>query len=189
MQLVNRLIRKEEQALQQLMDVYGNYLMRTAFLLVKDHQLAEELVQDTFIIACDKISQLHDETKLRSWLTSIVLNQCRSKMRKWSWKHIFLRHQTDDWEQEIDKMGNPEEQLLQEFGNQQLSQAIQQLEYVYREAIILYYYNELKITEIARHVNENENTIKSRLVRGRRQLRIMLEREERIDGEQQTKYS
>ncbi|WP_397316198.1 sigma factor-like helix-turn-helix DNA-binding protein [Ornithinibacillus gellani] len=55
--------------------------------------------------------------------------------------------------------------------------------------LLFYTYNELKITEIARHVNENENTIKSRLVRGRRQLRIMLEREERIDGEQQTKYS
>lgn len=170
------------------MNEYGDYLIRTAYLLLKDHQTAEEAVQDTFITAFDKIEQLDEADKLKSWLTTIVLNRCRSQMRKWSWKNIFLNFDTVERIKEDEGAPSPEEELMDLVWNQNLSHAIQKLDYKYREVITLFYFNELKIPEIASYTNSKGNTVKSRLKRGRLLLKELLmegeegfnEREEKI---------
>jgi RNA polymerase sigma factor (sigma-70 family) len=171
--LVDRIKDKEESALIELMDLYGDYLVRTAFLLLKDYQTAEEAVQDTFIIAFEKMKQLDDPEKLKSWLTSIVMNCCRSRMRKWSWKNILL-HFEHDRDQKDESVIAPEEELLEMIWNKNLSHAIHKLDYKYREVITLYYFSEMKINEIALSTGEKENTIKSRLKRARVQLKDIL---------------
>ncbi|WP_317958427.1 RNA polymerase sigma factor [Oceanobacillus kimchii] len=179
--LIARLKQREEDALTEVMNTYGNYLLRTAFLLVKDHQMAEEAVQDTYITAFEKIHQLEDAAKLKSWLTTILINRCRSHMRKSSWKNLLPAIDFDLFQvfKEDTSAGNPEDFLLHWEGNQQLSYAIQQLDYKYREVITLFYYNEMKITEIALHTNANENTVKSKLKRARLLLKdILLKGEE-----------
>jgi RNA polymerase sigma factor (sigma-70 family) len=181
LQLIDRLRDKEESALIELMNQYGDYLVRTAFLLVKDHQTAEEAVQDTFITAFEKIMQLEDPTKIKSWLTSIVINCCRSRMRKWSFKHIFLPFENEvTWETE--SALTPEEELLEMVWNENLSEAIHRLDYKYREVITLYYFSEMKISEIAVYTNEKETTIKTRLKRARVKLKeILLKGEEFLE--------
>ncbi|MFS0749861.1 RNA polymerase sigma factor [Oceanobacillus sp. 1P07AA] len=183
MHLITRLKQREEDALTEVMNTYGNYLLRTAFLLVKDHQMAEEAVQDTFITAFEKIHQLEDAAKLNSWLTTIIINRCRSHMRKSSWKNLLPTIDFDLFQvfKEDTSAGNPEDFLLQWEGNQQLSAAIQQLDYKYREIITLYYYNEMKINEIALHTNANENTVKSKLKRARLLLKDILLKGEESD--------
>ncbi|MBY0098333.1 RNA polymerase sigma factor [Mesobacillus maritimus] len=178
MDVVEGLKKKEETALVELMNLYGDYLLRTAILLVKDKQSAEEVVQDTFITAFDKIHQLADSGKLKSWLTSILVNNCRSQQRKRSWKDIFLPFNLIERYQMDEGTLGPEDQLLHLMENQQLAVAIHALDYKYREAIILYYFNEMKINEIAQFLEVNENTIKSRLTRGRSQLKEILRRGE-----------
>ena len=173
MHLVDRLKDKEESALIELMEQYGDYLVRTAFLLLKDHQTAEEAVQDTFIIAFEKIKQLDDPAKLKSWLTSIVMNCCRSRMRKWSWKNILLPFENGQAPEDESAI-SPEDELLGLIWNQNLSNAIHELDYKYREVITLFYFNEMKINEIALSTGEKENTIKSRLKRARAQLKAIL---------------
>jgi RNA polymerase sigma factor (sigma-70 family) len=176
--VVEGLKEKEESALVDLMNIYGDYLLRTAILLVKDKQIAEEVVQDTFITAFDKIHQLADPGKLKSWLTSILVNNCRSQQRKRSWKDVFLPFNLLERYQKDEGTLGPEDQLLHLMENQQLEVAIHELDYKYREAIILYYFNEMKINEIAHFLGVNENTIKSRLTRGRSQLKEILRRGE-----------
>lgn len=53
--MIERLAAQDETALAALMEQYGDYLMRTAYLLLKDRQTAEEAVQDTFLQAYRKI--------------------------------------------------------------------------------------------------------------------------------------
>lgn len=79
--LVDRLRKKEEEALVEVMNQYGNYLLRMAYLLVKDHQRAEEAVQDAFITAFKKINQLEKDALIKSWLTTITINHCRQQLR------------------------------------------------------------------------------------------------------------
>ncbi|WP_342028680.1 RNA polymerase sigma factor [Oceanobacillus limi] len=176
---------KEEHALRELMNQYGDYLLRTGYLLVKDHQTAEEAVQDTFVTVFHKIHQLDDPNKLKSWLTTIMINCCRSQMRKWSWKNILLTFDTTEREKEDDSVQSPEEELLEVVWNQNLSDAIQKLDYKYREVITLFYFNEWKIAEIAKHINTKESTIKSRLKRGRIILRDLLRKGEDFDDQRE----
>lgn len=174
MDFVDRLKEKDEHALMEVMHQYGDYLLRTAYLLIKDHQTAEEAVQDTFITAFDKIHQLENPEKLKSWLTTIIINQCRSRMRKWHWKHIFLHFDVVERITDNETVQGPEELLFEIARNQNVSKAIQQLDYKYREMITLYYFNEMKIPEIAVQTKTNENTVKSRLKRGRMLLKEIL---------------
>jgi RNA polymerase sigma factor (sigma-70 family) len=174
--LVQRLKEKQESALSELMQLYGDYLLRTAVLLLKDRQAAEEAVQDAFIAAYEKIGQLEDEYKVKSWVTAILVNRCRAQMRKRNWKHIFLSFDLVERFQEDDLHRWPEESLLLLAENQHLSSAIQELNYKYREAIILFYFNEMKISEISEQLNVNENTVKARLSRGRSLLKEILMR-------------
>ncbi|WP_319003641.1 RNA polymerase sigma factor [Sutcliffiella horikoshii] len=175
---MNRLKNKEESALKELMNVYGDYLLRTAYLLVKDKQLAEEVVQDTFITAYQKIHQLDEEDKLKSWLTTITVNLCKMQMRKWSFKSILSNFEFAERVTESEQADGPEAQLLLDFQNQSLSESIQKLDYKYREVIILYYFNEMKISEMAMVLAIAENTVKTRLKRGRSYLKEIIEKGE-----------
>lgn len=180
MDVIDRLKKKDENALIELMAQYGDYLLRTAFLLIKDIQMAEEIVQDTFVIAFGKIAQLNDSGKLKSWLTTIVINQCRARMRRWSWKSILLKFNENDFETKLQEMNIQDEELPENFTikaneSQYLYESIQQLDYKYREVITLFYFNELSIADMVVFLNENENTIKTRLRRGRNRLKQLLE--------------
>lgn len=171
--VIERLLQKDEDALRLLMDAHGDRLLRTACLLLKDLQAAEEAVQDTFIQAYHKIGQLQDREKLGSWLLRIVLNQCRMKQRTRSWRSM-LPDLRAERETESAEPG-PEDALLLELRQTQVHEAIGRLAYKYREVVTLYYYHELPIADIAEQLRTNENTIKARLSRGRRQLKVILE--------------
>jgi RNA polymerase sigma factor (sigma-70 family) len=169
--LVDRLMNKEESALIEVMNQYGDYLLRTAILLLKDKQTAEEAVQDTFITAYEKVNQLSDPKKLKSWLTSILVNRCRSQIRKRSWKQRILSIDLIQHYKGDETFSGPEEHFINLVENQYLAEGIQELDYKYREVIILFYFNEMKINEISQYLNTKENTIKSRLARGRSMLK------------------
>ena len=177
--IIERLAAQDETALQALMEQYGDYLMRTAYLLLKDRQAAEEAVQDTFIQAFRKIHQLKEPGKIKGWLLQITVNHCRMKQRLWSWKRLLPFPRMELMLDASDELG-PEELLLLQWRNKRLSEAIHSLEYHYREVITLYYYNEWSIAEIAGSLQLNENTIKARLARGRMQLKHRLEAEENL---------
>ncbi|WP_224753976.1 sigma-70 family RNA polymerase sigma factor [Paenibacillus terricola] len=171
---------KDEAALRALMELYGSRLMRTAYLLVKDKQVAEEAVMDTFIQAYHKINQLQDSDRLESWLLRIVVNRCRKKMRTWSWSRILPLSHVEQMITEEEP--GPEELLIDAWRNENLSEALLRLDYKYRETIVLFYYNGLNVAEIAEQTSSNENTVKARLARGRAKLKLMLEKQE--DGDE-----
>ncbi|SDD12527.1 RNA polymerase sigma-70 factor, ECF subfamily [Paenibacillus sp. UNCCL117] len=166
-----------------LMDQYGDELLRTAYLLVKDYQAAEEAVQDTFIQAYRSIEQLKDPARLKGWLLRIAVNRCRMRMRTWSWRQMLPSAWIEQLaEGEHDGYAAPEERMMELWHKERLSRAIHSLDYKYREAIVLYYYQEMNVAEIAAYTGCKENTVKARLARGRMRLRLIWEREEDEDG-------
>lgn len=162
------------------MERYGNVLIRTAYLLVKDKQVAEEAVMDTFIQAYRKIDQLQDPDRLESWLLRITVNRCRMRMRTWSWSRILPLPHVEQMVAEEEP--GPEELLIDAWHSEKLSEALLKLDYKYRETIVLFYYNGLNVAEIAEQISSNENTVKARLARGRAKLKLMLEEQE--DGDE-----
>lgn len=176
MDIIEGLRNRDEAALRSLIEQYGDYLFRSAYLLVQDRQTAEEVVQDTFITAYRKIDQLMDPAGLRSWLTRIAVNRCRMRQRTWQWRNLFPSEDVEELITEEVEPG-PLDELLITCRNASLSEAIRRLDYKYREAITLFYYNELSVREIAAELRTSENTIKSRLSRGRALLKTELSKE------------
>ncbi|MEK5495302.1 sigma-70 family RNA polymerase sigma factor [Paenibacillus sp. FSL R7-0297] len=176
--IIERIKARDESALRQLMEQYGDMLLRTAWLLLRDRQSAEEAVQDTFIQAYAKIGQLKDPQRLRPWLIAIVVNRCRMRQRTWSWRNIFPAPEGGAWVQnEAGASAGAEELFIAEWHNLQLSEAVRSLDYIYRECLTLYYYHEMSIREISGQLRLPDNTVKSRLSRGRTLLKQILEKE------------
>lgn len=174
--IIAGLKRKDEEALVLLMQQYGDDLLRTACLLLRDRQEAEEAVQDSFIAAFERIGQLRDDTKLKSWLLCIVVNRCRMKQRTWSFRHLFPSAYVDGRLAKEEEPG-PEERLVQRWKSGSLTKAVHRLSYKYREVITLYYFQEMGVAEIADHLQVSKNTVKARLARGRAYLKQTLEKD------------
>lgn len=170
--IMEQLIAINETALKHLMERYGDMIVRTAYLLTRDRMLAEDISQETFLSAYQKAEQYTGEGKLKSWLLKITLNHCRSRMRKAAWKGLFFRDIQDN--ELISKEQGPEQSMV----DKELYTQIKHLPYKYREVIILYYYHDLSVKEISVYLNDKEGTVKSKLSRGRIQLKHILEKGE-----------
>ncbi|MGM0884153.1 MAG: RNA polymerase sigma factor [Bacillota bacterium] len=175
-QAIERLKSGDSSALRWLMEEYGNGIIRTAAMLLKDHHLAEDVSQEVFITAFQKINQFRGNGSLRGWLLRMTVNRCRSRMRLVSWKRLFFRDVTDEEIKAQRRLFNPPDAGSDQWAVKlSLRETIEAIPLKYREAIVLYYYQELTINEIAQVLGEPESTIKSKLMRGRRLLRHQLE--------------
>lgn len=150
---------------------YGDSVLRSAYLLVRDQHLAEDISQETFLVAHQKRDQLRDPARTGPWLLQITVNLCRQRMRRAAWRRVWLRERID--EQIPDTTAQPEMATTRIV----LAEAIGRLPYKYREAIVLFYYQTLSITEMSVSLQEPEGTVKSKLSRARAMLKDQLMRE------------
>jgi len=177
-QWIEQLKRGDEAALAWLMERYGNDVVRTASLLLKDRHLAEDVSQETFLTAFRKADQYRGDGSLKGWLLRIAINLCRSRMRRASWQRLFLRERmdlvqdADDWPE---SSGSEEPGSANWLNKMTLREEIVRLPMLYREVIVLYYFHEMQIAEIADVLQESEGTVKSKLHRARKKLKQQLE--------------
>ena len=151
-----------EENLTFLMNKYGNSVLRMCYIYLKDYQLAEDVAQETFIRVYQHYEEFHNQSSIKTWIVQIAINLCKNQMRTHWWKNRF--HQ-DIIEIEID------EYYESFLDRQMVLDEIGKLSVKYREVILLYYYQELTISEIAKVLGEKESTIKARLVRARERLK------------------
>ncbi|RIX47343.1 sigma-70 family RNA polymerase sigma factor [Paenibacillus nanensis] len=171
-QIVERIQKGDESALAWLMDRYGNDVLRTAALLLKDRHLAEDVSQEAFLLAFQRVNQFRSESSIRSWLLQISINLCRSRMRRAAWKRLFIREPVGDVA--------PEPSLTQPGSTGwaeklTLREEIGKLPLTYREVIVLFYFHDMRTAEIAGILKEPEGTVKSKLLRARKRLKRQLE--------------
>ena len=176
--IIEGIKREEEWACRQLIDSYGDRILRVAYGILKDKQLAEDTVQEVFLKVFRKIDQHNSDRSFDSWLYTITVNQCRNKMRKWTFKKLFFVDQFLGFNERSDE--KVEETILQDEKAQILHKEIRRLKAKYREVIILYYYEDLSVKEIGEVLDVKENTIKTRLRRGRNYLKKNLEDNEEV---------
>ncbi len=154
---------EEVDLLYEAVATIGKQMTNFAFTYVKDWGLAEDLVQEAFIKAYKNFHTFNGESALKTWLYSILANQCKDYLRSSYFKNVFLSNifpirKSGD---EYDKIGT----------NEELSQNVLKLPVKYREVIILHYYEELKISEISSLLDLKESTVKTRLQRARAKLK------------------
>jgi len=160
--------------LERLMEEYGTNLLRLCYMYLKDYHLAQDAVQETFVKVYLKYSGFRAESSEKTWITRIAMNVCRDMMRKRSFKE---RGEEIPEFLTTEPGSGPEEEALENDKNNRLLRAIQNLPDIYRETLLLYYYEDLKAEEIARVQHTARSTVNVRLKRGRDMLRAVLEDE------------
>lgn len=164
--LIKNLKKGKEEAYEELVDTYGNRLLRTCYLILKDKEEAEDVVQETFIKIFQNIPRFREDSGLYTWIYSIALNISRDRLRK---KKVNLSLE-DEW------LGENHVEIVAEknMDREEVREELFAMNILYREVLVLFYFEELSIKEISYLLSEKEGTIKSKLSRGRSLLRKRL---------------
>lgn len=164
--LIRGLRQGDETAAAQLVDLYGNRLLRAAYLLCRNETEAQDLVQETLLQAVKSAGRFRETSAFFSWLYGILLNVYRCQRRKQ--EHLLYTSALPEMPADEADQGNV-------FDRQDtagiLWEALGELSAEHREALILRYYDGMSIDEIARCAGLSTGTVKSRLFYGMRRLR------------------
>ena len=182
-ELVAALRGGDSAALEVLVEMHANRLLRSATLLCGNETTAQDLVQDTFVEAHRSVHRFRAQSSLYTWLHSILLNLARHYYRD-SKRLVFddelQRHEVPVLEQQ------PNASDLQ-VAAAEITAALQQLSSAHREVLVLRYYEQMKIHELARHLGVSKGTVKSRLHYAVREMQKLLPAEMNLFGQGGTK--
>ena len=133
-------------------------LVRLARLFVDDRNAAEDLVQEAFIRLARSAHRLHDPVKAPAYLRSIVLNLARDNNRRGL---VSLRHHLPE-----DVQRAVEDEITLREDQQEVIDVLRELPHRQRECLVLRYYDELGIDDIATTLGISRNSVKTHLTRG-----------------------
>jgi RNA polymerase sigma-70 factor (ECF subfamily) len=125
--------------------------------LLRDEQLALDLVQETFINACRHIGSLRSDEKFAAWLFSLARQKC---VHHWRKKRPATEPMTDEFMAEAD---GPFELLLRQEDEEHFLAALAEIPAADRELLILRFLDEFALDEIAEIIGVPEATVKSSL--------------------------
>lgn len=171
--------RGDKQAFKFIFTNYRQKVYRTAFLVLKDYQYAEDVVQETFMQVYLKLNKLSNPMAFDKWLYRITMNLCIEVIRKH--KKISLEASKEDLDSDrkniVIDMNVPESKLIEKEQQKSILKCISGLPVKHRTVLVLYYYNDFDVKEIAEVLGSMEGTVKSRLFYGRRLLKEALKAE------------
>ncbi len=154
---------------QQLLDRYGNKLLRLAYSYLHNMADAEDIVQETLIQFLKKAPAFADETHEIAWLMRVAGNMSKNRIR-------YNRYRlTDELREELTAAECDDLSFVWE--------AVKSLPVLYREVIHLYYHDGCSTMQIASILGKKETTVRSCLARGRIKLKSILKEEYDFDGE------
>lgn len=146
---------------------YKTKAMRLAYLITNNQTLSDDITQEAFVQSYLNIKYLRNPLQFKTWFFKI-LTRLAWKMSTKEKKVIALDAITET--QEVDDRMNIENDFIQKEKSEAIMAAIRQLELKQRTVILLYYYNDFSIAEIAQILGCFEGTVKSRLHSARKQL-------------------
>ena len=155
----------QEEAWANIVRAYQGLLLRICYLELRDEELARDAVQETFLKAWQHIDTFRGESQEKTWLTRIALNVCRDMQRSKWFRHVDRRI-TPEMLPSTSEPPKPED-----LG---FLQALDKLPDKYRRALILYYYEDMTVTQAAQVLGISQPTMTYRLKRGREKLRAEL---------------
>jgi RNA polymerase sigma factor (sigma-70 family) len=143
----------------RLFEQEGRRLVRLARLFVDDRNAAEDLVQEGFIRLARSATRIHDERKAAAYLRSIVLNLVRDQNRRGL---VSLRHHLPF----DDLRASTEDEIVLRDDQREVIAALRELPHRQRDCLVLRYYEEQGVDEIAETLGISRNSVKTHLQRG-----------------------
>src|SRR5258705_8039483 len=184
-EFIERLKRGEAAAFEELVAERSGEIYGLLFRLTENGEEARDLTQETFLRAFQSISGFRGDADLKTWIYRIAINQARNRWRWWRRRRrdttVSIDSATSDGGQTLigtlkaDSSSNPEQHTLAQERERALRTALGGLRRIYRETVILRDIEGFAYEEIAALLEISVGTVKSRLARGRQELRRKLE--------------
>lgn len=159
-----------EKEIQRLMDTYGNDVLRTSYMYLKNLQNAEDAFQEVFIRVFNKLESFKGESSEKTWIIRITINVCKDMLRSSWFKRVLLTDKLKDKNVNI----GIENRIIKIEENNVIFEEVMSLSHRFKEVIILYYYHNCNTAEISKILNVAEGTVRSRLHRAREILKTKL---------------
>ena len=184
-QFIERLKRGDAAALDVLVTERSGEIYGLLYRLTENAEEARDLTQETFLRAFQNIGHFRGDADLRTWIYRIAINQARNRWRWWRRRRrdatVSLDAPDGPFGQPLnatlraDQSNDPERQTLAHEREKVLRLALKMLGRAYRETVILRDIEGFSYEEIATTLGISVGTVKSRLSRGREELRRKLE--------------
>lgn len=170
--------KQDPELLDHLIEIYQHRLMRYLLFLTGKREVAEDLFQETWMRVLLRGSQYNGKARFDTWLFTIARNLVIDLSRKRTMASLdeMSDGRDDDRPFEIAVTGrSPLEQLQERENCAEVSEVLLKLEPNYREVLVLRFYEELSLDEIATVTRAPLSTVKSRLYRGLAALKPEME--------------
>lgn len=172
MSIITQIKNGDEQAFAELIEQYKLPIYKTAKSILKDEDDVCDAIQDTALSIYKNIPNLKNEEYFKTWVIRITINKCYDILKKHKLNNEkMLRAQEDVSELHTNFDNNV---ILQT----DLQTTLELLEEDLKIVTVLYYYNDLSISEISDILNIPKGTVKSRVFRAREKLYEILSKEE-----------
>lgn len=179
--LIQRALRGDETAYQELMGKFYQRIYALIYQIIKNREETEDLVQETFMKAFRALPDFDPQYAFSTWLYKIAYNNCIDTIRKRKLRMVSLDYPLrEDEDQgplssEIDNEEfSPEETLLFSEKQKQIQEAIEKLPKIYQEVIVLRHQEELSYEQISEMLHLPVGTVKARIFRAREMLKKTL---------------
>ena len=172
--LIQRILAGDETAFVSLVKKYRKQVHALAWRKIGDFQIAEDIVQETFLQVYQKLETLNDPTQFSRWLHAIVHHLCVAWHRK---NRLQIQSLEETHISEIETeaysryIAAEHVQTTAEAQRDLVKQLLTKLKESDREVITLHYFEEMTSSEIGTFLGVSENTVKSRLHRARQRLK------------------
>lgn len=171
-----------KKSFDKLYELTHNDVWYNCLSLLKDEENAKDIMQETYITAFLKLDTLNDEQKFCGWIISIAVNKCKNKLKG------KVEYQIDDevliTEAETDELMLPEEYITKTEKRKVLLQIMEDtLSFNQYQTVLMFYFDEMSISEIAQGLEISEGTVKSRLNSSRAKMKTAIEDYEKKSGD------
>jgi len=184
-QFIERLKRGESAAFETLVSERSGEIYGLLYRMTENAEEARDLTQETFLRAFQSIRSFRGDSDLRTWIYRIAINQARNRWRWWRRRRRDSTVSIDSTDEngkpalvatlKAENVQSPEQDTLAHERERILRNALKGLRRVYRETVILRDIEGFAYEEIAVALDISIGTVKSRLARGRQELRSKLE--------------
>jgi RNA polymerase sigma-70 factor (ECF subfamily) len=183
--LVERLVARDERAFSAFVRAYERRVFALVLRMIGNRAEAEDLAQEVFVQVFKAIGSFRGESKLSTWVFRIAVNLCKNRS-----KYLRVRHAGDQEQLEaiadraqlgeakgsnVAHVERPDEMMAGLQVEKIVEQAIMKLDPTFRECLVLRDVEEMSYEEIGAITGLPEGTVKSRIHRGRAQLKELVE--------------
>ena len=173
-QLIDRILDGDDTAFAELVEKYQKPVHALAWRKIGDFHIAEEITQDTFLKAYQRLGTLKKPQRLASWLYVIAANCCRTWLRKKYLRAQLLEKRDDAPSENVTYSAHiiaENERISAETQREVVKKLLAKLQESERTVMTLHYFGEMSCTEIGEFLGISGNTVKSRLRRAQQRLK------------------